>query len=89
MTTQRQVAILAASAILRGLSIDLKDTELRQSLVGLSLWAETSTTSELESEVSRLRAEIRALQDSLRERGSLPAIIMTEALSGVNLLLMP
>jgi len=89
MTTTRQVEVMAASAILRGLGLNIIDTVLRRKLVDLSVRVEASAISELESEVAADREQIRILQSVMSERGTLAGIIMSEALSGVNLLLMP
>lgn len=89
MTTDRIVTILAASAILRGLSIDLVDPDLREALNKLSFAIEADSCTESESGIARTRADIRDLREALIARRSLPGVIMSEALNGVLLLLIP
>ena len=89
MTTDRQVTIMAASAIMRGLSIDLVDPVLRKALNNLAHAIETDAALESEKGIAATRKDIRKLRDRLVARRSLAGIIMGEALGGVVLLLIP
>jgi len=86
MTTKRQVSILAAAAILRGLRIRL---DMRFVLNGLASELIRIAADEQEKRVGRIRRQLAILRDALHRLPSLDDLILGNALEGVILLLLP
>ncbi len=89
MTTERQVTIMHAAAILKGLAIDLTDQYLWQDLNGLAAVVVADAAAEREDWIANCRKAIADMRADLIERDSIASVIMSEALGGVIHLLIP
>ena len=87
--TDRNLTIMSAGAILRGLAVDLKDPILRKKIIDLSVLVCGAAVSELESQVRTARGAIRELSVALYNRDNPRMWFLGGALRGVLVILIP